>query len=168
MILKVSRWKKSSSLYFRCNLESLVYLHFTACSLLSNGIQLFLESPVQFATSRVTGSQTLLKKALWPCSLTLNDDVCQSLCHSDSLSPAPWLCSVEGNDWEIIHCRIMTVQQRKCQRLSIDCQTEQSASVCVDDGLASRMTVWKSWKCLWLHLNIIWSSFRLNLVQSTR
>ena len=30
------------------------------------------------------------------------------------------------------------------------------------------MTVSKSWKCLWLHLNIIWSSFRFNLLQSER
>lgn len=39
---------------------------------------------------------------------------------------------------------------------------------CVDNSLAGRMTVWKSWKCLWLHLNMIWSSFTLNLLHSGR
>lgn len=84
----------------------------------------------------------------WPCSLTLHD-MCQSMCRSDCLSPAPWLCPVEGNDWVIIHCRIMMVQQPKCQRLLIDCQTEQSASVCVcvcvrvDNSLPGKMTVWR-------------------------
>lgn len=88
---------------------------------------------------------------------------------SACVSLTAWRCLAKWKDWEIIHCRIMMVQQLINSKSSWGTARRSKASRSVSTIVyQAKWHVWNSWKCVLLHLNMIWSTFRLNLLLRKR